>query len=57
MFGSKPISNRKTMDASLSPLGREKKKREMEEEREEMIVVGVCSADGVAQHGLRIGVD
>jgi hypothetical protein len=28
MFGSKQPSNRKTMDASLSPLGSEKKKGE-----------------------------
>jgi hypothetical protein len=32
MFGSKQPSNRKTMDASLSPLGSEKKKGEKDEE-------------------------
>jgi hypothetical protein len=58
MFGSKPVSNRKTMDASLSPLGREKrkrKKRNRKKKGKEMIVVEMCIEDRVPLHGLRIG--
>jgi hypothetical protein len=33
MFGGKLTSNRKTMDASLSPLGSEEQKRGEDEER------------------------